>query len=467
MRARAFVVLVGVAAISAIAAVCDRRVVGRRRARLLHVQVRRGRRTRGAVIERPHEARRRAAATAATPTSPPRARIRPNVIPPPLAARAETTFERSRPRTPRTAIRAQGTRVAAVRPEGGRASSPVSLAFSGATNNTASRTRRSSSILTAARRRRLPRLGRSRGRRRLAVGQRSRATIPTGTRSSRRSSTRTRSATLTLDPSDKKHDTLYLGTGEANRCSSGCEAGVGIYKSKDGGDHWQKLDDACVSTATYPCVTPGHRTHSSVAASTRSRSTREREPHARRLGARRSRAVARDRRGRRDAALRAGRQRARPLRVHRRRRRRSPRSGTARSRTRGIVVRHHRRRRSIPLEPGHRLRVGVRRRGVAPRHRNGRRRRSTRSSRRSSSRVAGTDRTMFALTVKNGHTRIYLTDGTQPATESPTRSASNFWRTDNANQPAATLLASQAAAIARRRIRRRTRSRRRTPAGSA
>ena len=24
------------------------------------------------------------------------------------------------------------------------------------------------------------------------------------------------------------HDTVYLGTGEANRCTSGCEAGVGV-----------------------------------------------------------------------------------------------------------------------------------------------------------------------------------------------------------------------------------------------
>ena len=52
-------------------------------------------------------------------------------------------------------------------------------------------------------------------------------------------------------------DTLYLGTGEANRCTSGCESGVGIYRSKDGGEHWQKLADTCVSTATYPCATPG------------------------------------------------------------------------------------------------------------------------------------------------------------------------------------------------------------------
>jgi len=65
--------------------------------------------------------------------------------------------------------------------------------------------------------------------------------------------------TLTLVGGDKKGEqTLYLGTGEANRCSSGCEAGVGIYKSSDGGDHWQKLADACVSSVTYACARPGN-----------------------------------------------------------------------------------------------------------------------------------------------------------------------------------------------------------------
>jgi hypothetical protein len=62
---------------------------------------------------------------------------------------------------------------------------------------------------------------------------------------------------LTLDPTDKHHNTLYLGTGEPNRCSSGCEAGVGIYKSKDGGMHWEPLESKCVSNATYVCVNPG------------------------------------------------------------------------------------------------------------------------------------------------------------------------------------------------------------------
>src|SRR5437667_3376795 len=62
---------------------------------------------------------------------------------------------------------------------------------------------------------------------------------------------------LTTAPSDPTGNTLYLGTGEANRCSSGCEAGVGIYKTTNGGDSWTKLADACVSNGTYACVTPG------------------------------------------------------------------------------------------------------------------------------------------------------------------------------------------------------------------
>src|SRR4051812_36059579 len=62
---------------------------------------------------------------------------------------------------------------------------------------------------------------------------------------------------LTLDPTDPSAQTLYLGTGEGNRCSSGCEAGVGVYRSTNGGNIWTKLADTCVSNATYSCVTPG------------------------------------------------------------------------------------------------------------------------------------------------------------------------------------------------------------------
>ncbi|MGA8220054.1 MAG: sialidase family protein [Candidatus Acidiferrales bacterium] len=44
---------------------------------------------------------------------------------------------------------------------------------------------------------------------------------------------------IEMDPNDPDGDTLWVGTGEANACSSGCEAGVGLYKSTDGGDHWK------------------------------------------------------------------------------------------------------------------------------------------------------------------------------------------------------------------------------------
>jgi hypothetical protein len=43
---------------------------------------------------------------------------------------------------------------------------------------------------------------------------------------------------LYLDPNDPSGNTIYAGTGEANACASGCVAGVGLYKSTDGGDTW-------------------------------------------------------------------------------------------------------------------------------------------------------------------------------------------------------------------------------------
>ena len=43
---------------------------------------------------------------------------------------------------------------------------------------------------------------------------------------------------VTIDPNDPTGNTVYVGTGEANICGSGCVAGVGLYKSTDGGDTW-------------------------------------------------------------------------------------------------------------------------------------------------------------------------------------------------------------------------------------
>ncbi len=44
---------------------------------------------------------------------------------------------------------------------------------------------------------------------------------------------------VTVDPSDRSGDTIWVGTGEANICGSGCVAGVGLYKSTNGGDSWE------------------------------------------------------------------------------------------------------------------------------------------------------------------------------------------------------------------------------------
>src|SRR4051812_40301929 len=42
---------------------------------------------------------------------------------------------------------------------------------------------------------------------------------------------------LVVDPNDPSGDTLYAGTGEPNG-STDSEAGVGLYKTTDGGEHW-------------------------------------------------------------------------------------------------------------------------------------------------------------------------------------------------------------------------------------
>jgi hypothetical protein len=43
---------------------------------------------------------------------------------------------------------------------------------------------------------------------------------------------------VATDPNDSSGNTVYVGTGEANICGSGCVAGVGLYKSTDGGNTW-------------------------------------------------------------------------------------------------------------------------------------------------------------------------------------------------------------------------------------
>src|SRR5436309_1725905 len=45
-------------------------------------------------------------------------------------------------------------------------------------------------------------------------------------------------AAIAVDANDSSGSTIWVGTGEPNACGSGCEAGVGLYKSTDGGDTW-------------------------------------------------------------------------------------------------------------------------------------------------------------------------------------------------------------------------------------
>jgi hypothetical protein len=254
--------------------------------------------------------------------------------------------------------------------------------------------------------------------------------------------------TLTLAPDDKKHDTLYLGTGEANRCSSGCEAGVGIYKSTDGGEHWKKLNDSCVSSATYSCATPGQdaflgRGISSIVVDPGNKN------HllvGSALGVR----------GLNHVIGAAGEtQRFEPG---------ANEPGVYESTNGGATfteVWNGAKPDTINGAPGS---YGVNNVGLDPSNPHvvyaaafdaGIYRRDAGAASTAFNQVfapqfnqgAGIDRTEFALTVKNGHTRAYVTDGTAPSTSSNNDPlAANFWRTDLADQSASSLLASQGAA---------------------
>jgi hypothetical protein len=247
---------------------------------------------------------------------------------------------------------------------------------------------------------------------------------------------------LVLDPSDPKHDTLYLGTGEGNRCSSGCEAGVGLYRSKDGGEHWTKLADRCVSNATYACVNPGKDAFLSRGINGIAIDPED----AQHLFVGSIRAV----RGLSHTIGNGGTTRIEPG---------ANDPGLYESSDGGRTFTRVWNGGSAdswgvtdvgldPLDPSVVYAAGLD---------NGLWRRDAGAGQTAFQQVfapqfAGlptpgnpTDRTMFALTPKNGHTRIYLTDGTANGGGILGPLAANFWRTDMGDQPAASLLASQAA----------------------
>jgi hypothetical protein len=70
--------------------------------------------------------------------------------------------------------------------------------------------------------------------------------------------------TITFDATDPSGNTLYAGTGEPN-ASADSEAGVGIYKTTDGGNTWTKLADMVTAITT-----PGNGTYTGDAFAGRS-----------------------------------------------------------------------------------------------------------------------------------------------------------------------------------------------------
>ena len=251
------------------------------------------------------------------------------------------------------------------------------------------------------------------------------------------------------DDHGKGNDTLLLGTGEQNRCTSGCESGVGIYRSTDGGEHWQKLADKCVSTVAYPCVTPGidaflGRGIGSIVVDPRNSnhmlvgSARGVRGLSHVIGAGGS---SRFEPGANDPGVYESFDGGATFKMVWDGTKPDP--GPTGPISYGIT--------DVELDPlnpdvvyaaGFDAGVWRRDAGAAstafqqvfrPQFNQG------------GNLGAGIDRTMVALTVKNGHTRIYLTDGTAAGGGPTDPFAANFWRTDNGQLPAATLLASQPA----------------------
>ena len=382
-----------------------------------------------------------------------------NVIPPRIAARAKATFNRiARADARRRAklARLHGRSFLAAGPKWKQygpkdnATQPGVTAFSGATNNTASRTTALVVDPDCTAKHCRVWVGASGG----GVWRTDDVLAPNpewkklGPNDLDQNSV----GTLTLDSSDKKHDTLYLGTGEANRCSSGCEAGVGIYKSTDGGEHWKKLDDTCVNNATYTCAVPGNdsflgrgirsividptdKNHILVGSALAVRGlshvignggTNRIEPGANEPGLYES-----VNGGKTFTEVWNG---AKPDVIP------IPGDGTFQG-SYGIT--------DVGLDPSDPSVV------YAAAFDAGLYRRDAGAAATAFTKVfspqfnqgAGIDRLMFALTTKGGHTRIYLTEGTQPSSASNSNPlAANFWRTDLGDQPAASLLASQPAA---------------------
>ena len=58
---------------------------------------------------------------------------------------------------------------------------------------------------------------------------------------------------IAVDPNDPTGKTIYVGTGEAN-ASGDSEAGLGLYKTTDGGDHWSLVPGSFAAVANLRSI---------------------------------------------------------------------------------------------------------------------------------------------------------------------------------------------------------------------
>jgi hypothetical protein len=222
--------------------------------------------------------------------------------------------------------------------------------------------------------------------------------------------------TLVLDPTDPSGNTLYAGTGEPN-ASADSEAGVGIYRSTDGGERWTLLPGSPAATNARSigsiAIDPGNRdviyvgtTRGVRGVSSVSGGAATGAPGAPPTGLYKSTdggdtfAFVWDGDGSLRGVNHVELDPAEPGTVY------------AAAFQKGIW------RSSVRLDGS-----AAFKRVFAP-----------------GSPAQNTDRTEFALTTKSGHTRIYAGDGAIGARGGPAPGTySQFWRTDNADVPAAAL----------------------------
>jgi hypothetical protein len=69
---------------------------------------------------------------------------------------------------------------------------------------------------------------------------------------------------IAVDPNDPTHKTIYVGTGEAN-ASGDSEAGLGLYKTTDGGAHWSLVQGSFAvannRSIAWVAIEPGNANH--------------------------------------------------------------------------------------------------------------------------------------------------------------------------------------------------------------